>query len=355
MSALPAVPDPEYGLARHGGASPLAAAVGFPRAWRAVDLQGRSGDVFFELGEEAREQIRQALPHVRANRFVLATVEQEDMRLPALAREVPGLRARLDHGLGFFVLRGLPLDELDVEEGKILAWVVSNYLGRVIRQNYTGLRVELLKDQKRTDGDPYRISQTNRFFDFHSDNGVLEPRPPNYIGLTCLWPAKTGGESVLVSSYTLHDEMLARSPELLQVLYRSYLADKPRLQTRAGAEDRPVRYPVFQRRGAELFMRYNRIFLEQGAARAGVPLPGEALRAFDLLDSLMQREDLLFRHVLQRGEMLIANNLGTLHSRTAYEDHGVPGRERQLLRSWMWRRHADPGTDPVRLDLDELG
>ena len=276
------------------------------------------------------------------------------MRLPALAREVPGLRARLDHGLGFFVLRGLPLDGLGDEEARMLAWVVSNYLGRVIRQNYTGLRVELLKDQKRSDGDPYRISQTNRFFDFHSDNGVLEPRPPNYIGLTCLHPARAGGESVLVSSYTLHDEVLARSPALLRTLYGSFHADKPRLQTRAGAEDRPVRYPIFQRVGAELQMRYNRVFLEQGAAKAGVALSRDALEAFDLLDALMQHESLLFRHVLQRGEMLVANNLATLHSRTAYVDHDTPGLERQLLRSWMWRRHAHPGTDPVGLDLDEL-
>jgi hypothetical protein len=355
VSALPAVPDPEYGLARDGVAPAPMAAVGFPRAWRADDLRTRSGEVFFELGDEARAQIRQALPHIRANRFELQTIEQEDMRLPALAREVPGLRARLDHGLGFFVMRGLPLDELDEEEGRILAWVISNYLGKVIRQNYTGLRVELLRDQKRSDGDPYRISQTNRFFDFHSDNGVLEPRPPNYIGLTCLRPAMSGGESVLVSSYTLHNEVLGHSPQLLRVLYGAFHADKPRLQTRAGAEDRPVRYPIFQRRGAELFMRYNRVFLEQGAAKAGVPLGDEALRAFDLLDALMQREALLFRHVLQRGEMLVANNLGTLHSRTAYVDHEAPGLERQLLRSWMWRRHAHPGTDPVELDLDELG
>ncbi len=52
--------------------------------------------------------------------------------------------------------------------------------------------------------------------------------------------------------------------------------------------------------------------------------------------------------------MLVANNLATLHSRTAYVDHDTPGLERQLLRSWMWRRHAHPGTDPVGLDLDEL-
>ncbi len=354
MTASALAIDPEYGMARGAPASPLLASVGLPRAWRAADLSSRADEVFFDLGDEARSQIRQALPHIRANGFALANIEQEDLRLPAFAREVPGLRARLDHGLGFFVLRGLPLDELGAEEAQMLAWVLSNYLGKVIRQNYSGLRVELLKDQKRSDGDPYRISQTNRFFAFHSDNGVLEPRPPNYIGLTCLRPARQGGESVLVSSYTLHNELLARAPDLLRVLYGSFHADKPRLQTRAGTEDVPVRYPIFERRGAELRMRYNRVFLEQGAAKAGVVLPADAVRAFDLLDDLMQREALLFRYTLQRGEMLLANNVTTLHSRTAYDDHDTPGMERQLLRAWMWRRHADPGIDPVQLDLDEL-
>ena len=354
MSAVPFNPDPEYGLIQDLRPTRPMAAVGVPRAWRAADVAARASEVFVDFGQEATEQLRRALTHIRANRFTLATIEQEDLRLPAFAREVPGLRARLDHGLGFFVLRGLPLDDLEADEAQVLAWVISNYLGRVIRQNYTGLRVELLKDQKRADGDPYRISQTNRFFDFHSDNGVLEPRPPNYIGLTCLHPARQGGESVLVSSYTLHNEVLARSPAMLDALYGEFFADKPRLQTRAGAEDRPVRYPIFQHRGAELYMRYNRAFLEQGAAKAGVALSRDAVQAFDLLDALMQREELVFRHVLQRGEMLVANNLATLHSRTAYVDHDTPGRERQLLRSWMWRRHMHPGVDPVQLDLDEL-
>lgn len=355
MSALPSTVDVDYGLAAPARREPLRAPVRFPRAWSAQSLALRQDEILHDVGDEARVEILRALEHIRANRFSLATVEQEDMRLPALAREIPALRARLDHGIGFFVLRGLPFDQMSFDEAQILAWVVSNYLGKVIRQNYSGLRVELLKDQKRSDGDPYRISQTNRYFAFHSDNGVLEPRPPNYIGLTCLRPAKQGGESVLVSAYTLHNELLARDPDLLAVLYGEFLADKPRLQTRAGAEERPVRYPIFQRHGTELFMRYNREFLEQGAAKAGVTLPAQALKAFDVLDELMEREELLFRYKLQRGEVLIANNLATLHSRTAYVDDERPGMERQLLRSWMWRRHCHPGVDPVELDLDELG
>jgi hypothetical protein len=354
MPAATTTADPEYGLATRRMKSPMPVAVGKPKAWRSSDLAHRTSTLFHDIGDEARAQVLAALPHIRVNGFGLATIEQEDMRLPALARAVPALRKQLDHDVGFVVLRGLPLDDLSFDEGQMLTWCVSNYLGKVIRQNYSALRVELLKDQRRDDGDPYRISQTNRFFAFHSDNGVLEPRPPNYIGLTCIRPAKQGGESVLVSSATLHDELLARNPEWARLLYGEFLADKPRLQTRAGAEDKPVRYPIFERAGSEFSMRYNRVFLEQGAAKAGSALPPEAVAAFDELDRLMQQEELLFRYTLQRGEMLVANNLLTLHSRTAYLDHDEPGLERQLLRSWMWRRHLPPGIDPVDLDLDEL-
>lgn len=345
----------DYGMALNEKRNRLQRPVGLPRAWTKADLSGRSGEIFYDLSPAAQDEIVAGLQHIRLNGFKLATVEQEDMRLPTLARDVPGLRARLDHGLGFFVLRGLPLDELSIEECQILAWVVSNYMGKVIRQNYSGLRIELLQDQKRNDGDPYRISQTNRFFDFHSDNGVLEPRPPNYIGLTCIRPAQQGGESVLVSGYTLHNEVLRDHAPLLPLLYDDFCADKPKLQTRAGGDDKPVKYPIYQLHGSELYMRYNRAFIESGTELAGETLSADQRAVLDFIDGRMQRDELLFRHTLQRGEILIANNLTTLHSRSAYVDSEQPGMQRQLLRSWMWRRHSHPGIDPVELDLAELG
>lgn len=346
--------DSQYGLAIVRERPRLQAPVAFPKAWGAGDLKGRETDIFYDITAAARDEIIAGLEHVRSNGFTLATVEQEDMRLPSLARDVPHLRAVLDHGIGFFVIRGLPLDGLTVEESQILSWSVSNYLGKVIRQNYSGLRVELLTDKQSNDGDPYRISQTNKFFDFHSDNGVLEPRPPNYIGLLCLQPARTGGESVLVSAYTLHNAVLREMPQALPLLYEDFYADKPKLQTRAGADQDPVKYPIFERHGSDLYMRYNRAFIEAGMQLAGKPLSADQIALLNFLDRCMQTDSMVFRYTLQRGEMLIANNLGTLHSRTAYVDWSEPERHRQLLRSWMWRRHTHPGVDPVQLDLSEL-
>lgn len=345
----------DYGMAQIRKRDRLTGRIGLPRAWEKSDLTGRSGDIFYDLSPAAQAEIVAGLQHIRLNGFKLATVEQEDLRLPTLARDVAGLCARLDHGLGFFVLRGLPLEGLSIDECQILSWIVSNYLGKVIRQNYSGLRIELLQDQKRNDGDPYRISQTNKFFDFHSDNGVLEPRPPNYIGLTCIRPAQQGGESVLVSAYTLHNEVLRERAELLPLLYEDFFADKPKLQTRAGGDDKPVKYPIFQLQGSDLYMRYNRAFIQSGTELAGAKLSPEQTAVLDYIDGRMQRDELVFRHTLQRGEILIANNLTTLHSRTAYVDSDASGMQRQLLRSWMWRRHAHPGIDPAALDLAELG
>jgi len=61
------------------------------------------------------------------------------------------------------------------------------------------------------------------------------------------------------------------------------------------------------------------------------------------------------RFRLARGEMLVTNNLQTIHGRAAYED-GIESTERRVLkRIWMWRRHRGPGIDPVALDAAELG
>ena len=84
MSAVPLNPDPEYGLGRDVRPARPMAAVGLPRAWRAADVAARASEVFVDFGEEATDQLRRALPHVRANRFTLATIEKYDVMITGL-------------------------------------------------------------------------------------------------------------------------------------------------------------------------------------------------------------------------------------------------------------------------------
>lgn len=325
-----------------------------PRGWTAETLAGRPAELFYDVAPRFRDELAAAMARLRENGLTLQTVEPEDVRLPSFARDVPALRARLDHGYGFVVVRGIDVARYTDAECAVIHWALSGYMGRVVRQNLSGLRVETLKDRRKPDGDPYRLSQTNRFFGFHSDNGGLEPRTPDYIGLFCRERAMRGGESILVSSYALHNAVRAERPADLPLLYETYDAAKPGLQHDAAGAG-TLRYPVFERRGGDLVMRYNRVFIEAGMERAGRPLAGARRALFDFLDGRMADESMVFHHTLQPGEILFSNNLTTLHGRTAYEDWPEPDRQRHLERSWMWRRHVWPGTDPVALDAAELG
>ena len=122
----------------------------------------------------------------------------------------------------------------------------AHYLGRVMRQDLSGARTDFVSDKeedeksksvevggKIEDGgwDPYRVIDTNKFCTLHTDNAYSNPRPPDYVGLMCLSNAALGGESLLMSAYTLHNQILEQHPEYLERIYQDFSWDTPPLQT----------------------------------------------------------------------------------------------------------------------------
>jgi hypothetical protein len=349
-------------LTRRPGALPPALPCGdAPRLWTRDTIEPRRAAHLVDMPEAASRELRAALAHVRANGLGLDTVEQEDIRLPSFARIAARLRAMLDDGPGFFVLRGVDLAGLDDEAAGIAAWGIANYLGRPVRQGLqTDRRLFTVTDSGSANTDPTRIGASARESRPHTDNGCLEPRPPCVIGLLCVSDALAGGESWIVSAATVHDEMLRLRPDLVPLLYQGFHFLPPRLHTWP-AGPRTIVKPIFERaprfdgRGEEIRVHYARVMVEPGMELAGTPLTPPQRAALDLLDELIVRPDLGFRHRLQPGEFLFVNNLVNLHGRSAYaDDADGAGKRRVLKRLWLWRRHIGPGDDPAKLDLAEL-
>jgi Taurine catabolism dioxygenase TauD, TfdA family len=69
------------------------------------------------------------------------------------------------------------------------------------------------------DSPAVRLYATSQRQDFHCDGSDL-------VGLLCLKPAKTGGESKIVSSMAVYNEMLARRPDLVAVLRQPFAWDR---------------------------------------------------------------------------------------------------------------------------------
>jgi len=64
-----------------------------------------------------------------------------------------------------------------------------------------------------------RLYATSQRQDFHCDGSDL-------VGLLCLKAARTGGESKIVSSMAVYNQMLARRPDLVAVLRQPFAWDR---------------------------------------------------------------------------------------------------------------------------------
>ncbi|HEU4678415.1 MAG TPA: TauD/TfdA family dioxygenase [Terrimicrobiaceae bacterium] len=319
------------------------------RAWTVNDIASRRYRVFYDVTAAAREQIWEAVQGLRRRKIHLGIIEPEDFRVPAFGRDVPELRRRLDDECGFVVLRGLEVDRYTRDENAMVYWGLANYIGRVIRQNLRGERLDTVQDRGDKVTDPYRLIETTRYFLPHTDNAMLEPRWPDYLGLLCLHSAQSGGENLVISAYTLLREISRSHPDFIERLSQPWHIDPP-IEQRIPGGAATWSKPIFEVIRDELRIHYLRYYIDPGMRKAGCPMTAQETQMLDFLDTLLERPEFAFSHKLEPGEILLNNNNWTLHGRKAFVDHEHPEHKRLLMRIWLWRRHVWPGTDPIDLD-----
>lgn len=157
----------------------------------------------------------------------------------------------------------------------------------------------------------------------------------------CLRPAKAGGRSSLVSSLTLHNEVLRRRPDLAAVLFAPIETDR---RGEAAAGERPYfTIPVFNWFENAFAGIYQRQYIESARRFADVPpLTAAQVEALDLLDALAEDPALHLEIDFQPGDIQLVNNHVLFHDRTAFEDWPQPERRRHLLRLWLAPAEARP-------------
>ena len=182
-----------------------------------------------------------------------------------------------------------------------------------------------------------RFSTTKAETSFHTD-ASFHPRLPDYAGLLCLRVAKRGGSSQLVSAYSIHNRLLATQPDLLGVLYQSFLFDRRGEHEQGDSSTSEA--PVFSWDGAELTVRYLDLYIREGHRLAGRSLTEEQQSALRAMENLCSDPALQFELGLEPGQMLFVNNRWLLHNRTSFEDHRDPTLRRHLVRLWLSRRQT---------------
>lgn len=323
----------------------LATPVTDASAWRAADFAAdRSWIVPWSKADLA--ELDAAVRTAKTRGFDAATVTRDGFPLPTVAARLRALREEIEYGRGFVLLRGIPLRDYSDDEAGLLFRGIGCHLGQVVAQNAKGDLLGHVRDQGYADyrgRDDVRGYQTRARLEFHTD--VVD-----IVGLMCLRAAKEGGHSLIVSSATIHNEMLREAPLLLGLLYGNFLFDR-RGEEVAG--DRPYFVsPVYSFYEGHLSCRPAVIeYIFSAEPKTGIPLSAAQRAALDAFIGHALREDLQLGMDLEPGDIQLLSNSAILHARTGFLDHEEPEERRHLLRLWLnveGGRPVDPVAYPYR-------
>lgn len=304
-----------------------------PAAWRSEDFREAPPWVL-RLTEEEAADILAAVAKIEALGLDLTEIRREDFDLGPAADVLARIFRELTEGVGVVQLRGLPVGKLDRRQAAIAFIGIGSHFGRLSSQNAAGHMLGHVKDLGKDYADPMaRGYQTAAAMGFHTD-------PCDFVALMCLKTARSGGESRVVSSPNLYNEMLRRRPDLAEELTKDFYF------TRHGeippGEDPFYKMPVmafvdgyFCARGASAHVR-------KAQGLPGVPPFTDAqIEAIDMFQALA--DELAVDIPFEEGDFQILCNHVMLHSRRAFEDWPEQSEKRHLIRLWI----QNPGIRPI--------
>jgi len=304
-------------------------------AWRGAQMRLETSWIL-HLTKAHIAEIDQALSLAMSRGIEVTQMTREHFPLPGLAKSVALWVEEIQKGRGFVLVRGLPVERYDNMQVRVIFWGLSLYMGTALSQNsYGELLGDVYDEGVKMGTGKVRGYRTNSFLLFHSDRADV-------VGLLCLNEAKEGGVSSLVSTMSIHNEILKNHPEYLEPLYKGLLY----VNVEEGGDYSQWRVPIFSVHQGVLSSRCSRNTIES-ARKMGIAKYTELeIAALLYLDHLAAREDMRLDMTLQRGDMQFINNYTTLHSRTEYIDFDEKEKRRHMVRLWLkmnqWSRPLAP-------------
>jgi len=312
--------------------------------WLAADIE--RADFVIQPSDDARGEIDRLAKFCQDNPLPLLQRRIDEVEIPACRELMGRMKAILDDGVGFSVLDRLPLDDYPIETMLEVYWVLGQAIGRPVAQKWNGQMVYDVSDTGAAYAYGTRGSHTSVELNFHTDNAFAR-MVPDYVGLLCRQPAKSGGVSRFCSLYSVHQRMLEHYPAELERLYQPVLYDRQK-EHRDGAP--PVCLaPYFSWYNGRMFARANASLIRKGYEVAGEPMDALLVAALDAIDEVCAAADLWYEAPLERGQVQYLNNHEVGHYRSAFEDFDEPGRKRHLYRLWH-RAAGSTSYDGYRLE-----
>ena len=296
-------------------------------AWRSTNIASGS-EWLVEFTHDERAEIVAAAVAAAAAGATVTTLTREMFELSITRERIREWSVMLRDGLGFVLLRGFPIDQLDDHQRELAYVGLGLHIGTPVGQNADGDVLTHIRDERLAESGPeVRRYRTNKRQDFHTDGADV-------IGLLCLHQARSGGESRLASSAAVYNEILERRPDLLDVLYEPFAWDR-------NGEESPGEPPFFELAPFHDVNGVPRVFyigwyIRDAQRHPDAPRLTEAqLEAMALVESIANDPAFHVEMNFEPGDIQFLNNARILHAREAFDDSDDPAERRHLLRLWL--------------------
>ncbi len=300
-----------------------------PSVWTGPELQDDLNWIM-DLDDNDVAEIDAALAAVKASGLSIPFAASA-FPLPTFAKKIDHIVDRVANGKGLTLVRGLARERYSDADCELIYWGIGIHIGTPVSQNARGHVLGHVRDEGRVLSDSnVRPYQTASKMDFHCD--LL---PVEILGLFCLRPAKSGGESYIVSAFTVHNVILEERPDYLEALYQPFNLDWHGEEPEGAQQWYTM--PMFSAQDGKVTSRITSRRFVHSVTRHSENLAASRLQleAIDFAQEVARRPKLRLSMTFEAGDMQFLNNLTTLHGRSGFEDYDEPQRKRHLLRMWI--------------------
>lgn len=318
-----------------------------PAVWTAAEMKART-DWLYHLSEADIAELEAAETAFSAGGHDLLAIGRDNFPLRDFGASLKRIRHDVLHGRGFVQLRGLPVERYTRARAAVIYMGIGAHLGdAMVSQNYKGHVLGHILNIGESRANPnQRGPYSKEALPYHCDACDI-------VGLLCLTTAKSGGESSLVSSGQMYNELLAQRPDLVEPLTQPVHRDR-RGEVPPGKEPWYA-IPVLNFHDGMLSVSIEPTY--SGSVHRHFdkdPVTPAQHEGIAVLQALAHqgRLDIAF----EPGDMQFLNNFTVMHSRQAFEDFPGAERRRHLLRLWLvcddardvpdafWDRHGSRAT-----------